>query len=278
MIPALATVLMLVGGGLIATAVRPRQPTANSRLGRLVADWRGLAAKIEDQAGLQMNLVAAAAVTAIAVAVIGMGFPGLLLSVVAFWFGPSAGHRFLDNRRRQQFERQLPDALETIAGGLRAGQGFAQAIAPVAEKFPEPVCLVFRDAVRQIKVGTPVPDALASSAAQFQTPEWRIFVDAVDALLRMGGNLADITGRAAKTIRRRQQIQGRLQTLTAQGRMQAWVMGSLPVVMILILRSVDPAMYQLLVGTAVGWTTIAIAAVLEVVAIVMMRRILAVDV
>jgi len=206
------------------------------------------------------------------------GVLGFLLVVAVFVFGPRLLDRWVIMRRIRRFEQQLPAALDAIAAGLQAGRGLAQTVANLAGRFPNPVGAVLRDAEQQIRAGSDPGAALRRAGAAYPTREWHMFVDAVATLLRLGGNLAEITARAAETIRRRQRIQERLQTLTAQGRAQAWLMGALPLVMLLVLRAADPALFRLLIGTVAGWLVLMVAVVLEFVAVILMRRILAIEV
>jgi len=206
------------------------------------------------------------------------GFLGAVAILLFVLLGPRWVRNYLKGRRQRRFESLLPEALETIANSLKVGLSFAQAIQPLSKDFPEPIRSVFAEALRAIQVGTPIGEALKEAGREYPTREWWLFVEAVTTLLRMGGNLAEITAKAADTLRRRQRIEERLQTLTAQGRMQALVMGGLPVGMLFVLKGLDPPSYNLLTGTLRGWFLLAIAFLLEGVAILLIRRILALEV
>jgi len=93
-----------------------------------------------------------------------------------------------------------------------------------------------------------------------------------------GGNLADTLERIAATLRARAQLQGRVQALTAQGRMQAWVLAALPPLLLLALDRLEPDIMATLWHTPLGWGVLATVVVLEVLGVVWIRRIVRIDV
>lgn len=271
--------LVLVGSALLAASMsRDGGEKRFLWLKRLLGDWKAIGEELGVTAALGTRGAAGAALGGALLFIVLFGGMGLLAAMAIFFFGPRFLRNYLKRRVLKRFEQLLPDALDTIASALRVGLSFPQAIQPLAQDFPEPIRSVFAEALRAVQVGTPVGEALKEAGRNYPTREWWIFVEAVSTLLRMGGNLAEITAKTADTLRRRQRIEERLRTLTAQGRLQAWIMGLLPLGMLFILKGLDPQLYSLLVGSFIGWVLLTLALLLEGVAIILIRRILALEV
>jgi tight adherence protein B len=90
--------------------------------------------------------------------------------------------------------------------------------------------------------------------------------------------LADLLERLCTNLRARQHLERKVEVMTTQGKMQAWVMGALPVVLLLVLSQVDPLSVQLLHSTSVGQAVLATIFTLECLGVYVLRRILAIDV
>lgn len=274
----IGAILVLLGGALLGGALSFVPSGEGGVLRQKVGQWREVLHDlgILPRIGVRLTVLLAAILFFLLLSL--FGSLGIAAFILGFFLGPKRLEHWAQRRRLARFEQYLPEALESIASALRVGLSFPQAIQPLALDFPEPIRSVFAEALRAIQVGTPVGVALKEAGRNYPTREWWLFVEAVATLLRMGGNLAEITAKAADTLRRRQKIEERLRTLTAQGRMQAWIMGLLPVGMIFILKGIDPHIYELLVGSILGWGLLLLAGCLEFVALFLIRRILALEV
>jgi tight adherence protein B len=93
-----------------------------------------------------------------------------------------------------------------------------------------------------------------------------------------GGGLAETLERTAHTIRSRLQMESKIGALTAQGKLQAWVVGLLPLVLMAILNRMEPEAMAMLWNTRIGWGTLVVIAFLEFMGIWIIRKIIAIDV
>ncbi len=132
------------------------------------------------------------------------------------------------NKRMAKLEQQLPDALDLIARVLTAGHGFAQGMRIVADEFDEPLGPEFRVVMEEISFGLATEHALLSMAHRLNNMDLRFFVIAVNIQRETGGNLAEITGNIARLLRERSKLRGKVKTLTAEGRLTAWILMALP--------------------------------------------------
>lgn len=155
----------------------------------------------------------------------------ILLSGVAIFIVavvPFMSFHMLANRRKDAFEAQLPGVLDLIAGSLRAGWGVQQAIGLVVEEIPEPAHGEFVRVQSQIRLGLSLEDALERMAERVGSRDFTWTVSVIKIQREVGGNLAEVLGTVAETIRERAALAGHVKSLTAEGRFTAWVLGLLP--------------------------------------------------
>ncbi|MCK9511640.1 MAG: type II secretion system F family protein [Pigmentiphaga sp.] len=186
--------------------------------------------------------------------------------------------RRLRRRRLQRFDEQLPDALLTLAAALRAGAATPSALRHLAQEAEAPLAQEFALVLREQRLGIPLDQALANLARRLPSEATVLSVAALRISAATGGNLAEALERVAVTVRSRLHLLGRVEALTAQGRMQAWVVGALPVLLLLALSRLEPDAMALLWSTREGWSVLAGVAVLETIGMLWIRRIVAIDV
>lgn len=173
-------------------------------------------------------------------ALAGLALPSLLLLVAR-------------DRRSQKLSEQLPEALDMMARSLRAGHAFTSAFEVVASEMPEPVAVEFARAFESQRLGLPVEQAIVQMTERAPgNRDLKIF--AVSAVIQKetGGNLAEILGGIAETIRARYRFYGKLRALTAEGRASGLILGSLPILMALVLRIMNPEYMGRLVTDPLG--------------------------
>lgn len=173
--------------------------------------------------------------------VIGIGIATQLLSRSTLVAGlailiaaavPFMSFDMLANRRKDAFEAQLPGVLDLIAGSLRAGWGVQQAIGLVVEEIPEPSRGEFVRVQSQIRLGLSLEDALERMAERLGSRDFTWTVSVIKIQREVGGNLAEVLGTVAETIRERAALTGHVKALTAEGRLTAWILGVLPFALI----------------------------------------------
>lgn len=182
------------------------------------------------------------------------------------------------SRRRETFNRQLPDALQAISGSLRAGFGFNQGLMVVATDQPPPISVEFARAVREMNLGLTVENVLQNMARRMQSLDFDLAVSGILINRQIGGNLAELLDQITATLRERVKLKNFIRVLTAQQRISALVVvGVPPVVMVVLLFGLrDYSSY--LIGTRIGHVVLAMSVLMQILGIYLIRRIMAIEV
>ena len=143
--------------------------------------------------------------------------------------------RQLRDRRQTALRSQLADAFELMSSTLRAGQSMTQSMQAVAIDFPAPIAEEFMMCSEQQNLGLDPELALRQLARRCGLIELKIFVVAVLVQRQVGGNLSDILLGLSNVVRERFRIMGLINTLTAEGRLQAIILMALPLFLLLIM-------------------------------------------
>ncbi len=185
---------------------------------------------------------------------------------------------FLRRRRLQRFETQLVDALVTMSGALKAGSSILQAFEHVVRESGPPIAQDFGFFLHQIRVGVKFEDALHNLDRHVGSQELTLVVSAIEVARQTGGNLTDVFDKIAATIRERNRIQDRIRALTSQGRLQAIVVGLLPVALALVMFSIDPGMMINFFSSPIGLMLTAAAVLLEIAGAWLIKKITNIDI
>jgi tight adherence protein B len=201
-----------------------------------------------------------------------------LLIVGALAFMPRVLYAWMKARRLKQFEEQLPDALMMLGGSLRAGAGLNNALQQLVAQSQPPLSQEFSLMLREQRLGVTMESSLANLSRRVPSATCTLVVSAMRIATETGGGLAETLERTSQTIRGRMQMEGKINALTAQGKMQAWVVGGLPVMLMLVLNNMEPEGMSYLWNTQIGWATLCVLAFLEVMGIYLIRKITTIDV
>lgn len=191
---------------------------------------------------------------------------------------PRVLYAWMRKRRLQKFEEQLPDALMMISGGLRAGASLNSAIQQLVAEAQNPLAQEFSLMLREQRLGVTMEQSLSNLARRVPTQTTTLVVSAMRIASETGGGLAETLERTSNTIRSRLQMEGKIDALTAQGKMQAWVVGSLPIVLMMILNKMEPESMGMIWHTRIGWATLVVLAFLEIMGVYLIRKITTIDV
>jgi tight adherence protein B len=207
---------------------------------------------------------------------------GNLLAGVPVFFGlgllPRLLYAWLRQRRQRKFEEQLPDALMMLAGALRAGLSLSTSIAQLVVEAPAPLGQEFTLLLREQRLGLTLEQSLNGLARRVPTQTTILTVSAMRIASETGGGLAEMLERTANTVRSRLQIEGKIRALTSQGKLQAWVVGLLPLTLMAVLNQMEPEAMSVMWHTRMGWGALAVIACMESFGIYVIRRIVAIDV
>ena len=221
-----------------------------------------------DSAGLKKQpgdylLLAGAA--AFVVAVIGFLLGGLMpafLLLVVTPVGLAVLLNVLVSRRRRKFDEQVPDALQMLAGGLRAGHSLLRAIDAAAEENEAPMKEELSRVVTETRIGRDLGESLLEVARRTANEDFASITRAIEIHREVGGDLAQVLDNVGETIRDRTQLRGQVKALSAEGRMSAIVLMALPIVMFFGLTLFNPLYSKVFLTTFPGFLMIVAAVVL----------------
>lgn len=241
--------------------------------------------RLVEQAGLdqpahyvlaQALLLGALAFTAILLARLGATFA--ILAALFALSAPVARLGFLRTRRVHEIERQLPDAVEVMKRSLKAGHPFVAAMRLVGQDLDAPIGTEFAKTAADLSYGADPRAALVNLLTRVPSLPLMGFVTAILIQRESGGNLAEILDQIAHVIRGRYRFQRRVRTLSAEGRMSAWVLTLVPFVLAAVLHFSSPDYLRVMFVDPLGLKILASCAALMLVGIVWMRRIIRIEV
>jgi tight adherence protein B len=176
-------------------------------------------------------------------------------------------------RRSTKLSEQLPDALDMMGRSLRAGHALSSSFKMVASELPPPISLEFARAFEEQNLGLPFERAIAQMVKRCPTNrDLKIFAVSVIVQKETGGNLVEIIEKIAETVRQRYRFFGKLDTLTAEGRMSSYILGALPILTGLFIGFTNPPYVMLLFTTHMGNMIFGFAVVSWIIGFVTMRR------
>jgi tight adherence protein B len=211
-----------------------------------------------DRAGIELRpgefvvLSASLGVAVVAVGLLVFGGPIAIAAALLAVLGPRAVLRVLMARRRSAFADQFEGTLQMISGGLRAGYGLMQSVATVAEEAPSPTSEEFSRVVVENQLGRSVDDSLRAMAERMDNEDLRWVTEAIDIQYEVGGDLAEVLDTVAATIRDRDQIRRQVKALSAEGRMSAVILISMPFGLAFLISVMSPDYLAELTGTGIG--------------------------
>ncbi len=184
----------------------------------------------------------------------------------------------LRTRRLMALESQLPEALRTMAGGLRSGASLAVVIRHVSAHVDAPLSQELELVQREQRVGVSFVEAMQHMEMRLRSESICLLCASLRVAAHTGGNLSETLDSVASTIQRRTQMAARVKTLTAQGRLQALIVGALPVVLLVALSVMAPEDMAPMWHSRAGWVVLAVLAVMETAGLLTIRRIVRVDI
>jgi tight adherence protein B len=186
--------------------------------------------------------------------------------------------RVKKNKRMKKFERQLPDALDLIARALKAGHAFTNGLKLAGQEFEDPLGTEFSSTLDEINFGVSVPEALKNLSTRLDCPDLNYFIVSVILQRETGGNLAEIIESSARIIRERFKLQGKIRTLSAEGKLTASVLIALPFCVIIVLRFVQPEYIKTLFTEPDGRIVTCVAALMITMGILVIKSMIKIDV
>lgn len=183
-----------------------------------------------------------------------LGLGAAALTIAGFHIAVTVRTR----RRRARFAEQLGDTLQLLASSLRAGHSLLQAIDALSQETDAPTSEEFRRLLFETRLGRPLPEALRSVAERVDNEDFSWVVQAIEIHREVGGDLADLLDRVAGTIRDRARVRRQVDSLTAEGKLSAMILFSLPFGMVALIRITNPEYLADLTSTSLGRTMIVV--------------------
>lgn len=181
-------------------------------------------------------------------------------------------------KRLSRFEEQLPEALDIMVRALKAGHPFAETLRLVSEEMDQPIAREFGITFADINYGLDVKQAFLNLLERVPNMTLMTVVTAVIIQRETGGNLAETLSNISSVVRGRFRFQRKVKTLSAEGRMSAWVLVLIPFILFLGLMITSPTYLPILVQEPLGMKIVAVAFTLVVIGIFWLRRIIRIDV
>jgi tight adherence protein B len=211
-----------------------------------------------------------------------------LLFAVTNWFGAIIGaaigyastllfQTVRIDRRSNQFTEQLPDALQLVIGSLRSGFSLPQAFDSLAREAQEPVASEFGRALSEHRLGADISDALERLAQRVESEDLGWTVMAVRIQREVGGNLAEVLQTTVDTMRERGRLRRHVRSLSAEGRMSAYVLIGLPLILGTFMFVYRRAYMTPLLTDPLGITMLSLGGLLFVLGIFWMTRVVRVE-
>jgi tight adherence protein B len=232
---------------------------------------------IEAEKLFVMNIIMVVAVFIVTWAVFGNIYVSLVFAAAAA-ASPPLIFRFLRNRRIERAVQALPDTLMSVASGMRSGQSLQQSMETVVSFEKGPTAQELGLFLRELRVGVGFNEALDNLYARLPRVEIQLVVAAMKIARETGSNLAETLERIASTLRSRLQMEGKIRSLTAQGRLQGLVMAGLPIFMALMLFKMQPKEMGYLFTTLYGWVVVIGILTLDAIGYFFVRKIVDIDV
>jgi len=165
-----------------------------------------------------------------------------------------------------------------ISNALRSGFSLPQAFELIQREMEQPISQEFRLINQETRVGVPMEEALGHALDRMPSEDFDLVITAILVSQEVGGSLAEVMDNIARTIRERHQIEGKINALTAQGRMQAWILGMVPIALGFVLNWLNPTLFEPMLKTWIGWMLLAIIGVLLGVGMLVVRKIVMIEV
>lgn len=191
---------------------------------------------------------------------------------------PAWFYRSMRKKRLKRFESQLPDALAMLSGAMRAGASLNIALEGLVKEQPQPLSQEFELFLKEQRVGVDFEVSLKRMETRNPIPDFNMLVTALRINREVGGNLAETMESLGETLRRKAMMEGKIESLTAQGKLQGIVMTGLPILLGVLLNFMEPEAMSKLWTTTIGWGVMAVILVMETMGYIIIRKITSIDV
>jgi len=239
----------------------------------------GLALKLHEYIALRVMV---ALVTLAVVLLLGKATPlavvfGIAAGAMGFMF-PAFYVRMRIARQLRKFNDQLEGMLTMVSASLRAGFGLMQALDLAADQLQPPMSTELQRLQRDTRMGASIEEALESLRERVGSYDLDVIVTAILIQRSVGSNLSEVLDKVGHTIRERVRIKGEINTLTAQKRLSGWIIGVMPPAFVIMMLAINFEYMSALFTDPLGRVLLVLAVALDIIGILMIRRIVTVDI
>lgn len=182
------------------------------------------------------------------------------------------------SRRQAAFLNQLGDTLVMVSNALRAGFSFMQAMELISKEMQPPIGVEFQKVINEMNLGATLETAMENMGRRMQSSDFDLVVTAVLIQRQVGGNLSQVLDSISNTINERIRMRNEISSLTAQGKLSGLIVGVIPIFIAFFIWSNNPDYFQPMLDSPMGKGLLVGAVVLELLAIIAIRRIIDIDV
>jgi tight adherence protein B len=220
--------------------------------------------------------------TFVAVATLVIGLFGSLLSNptigillgLATPFGARAVLAVRRDKRRSKFDAQLTGTIQMLIGGLRVGHSIMRTIEAAAQESPTPTSEELTRVVNETRIGKDARDAIEDAADRMDSEDFRWIGQAIQINREVGGDLAEVLEQVAGTIRERSEIKGHIRSLSAEGKMSAYILMALPIGVAIFVGMINPGYLDVFIEKPIGVLMMGLSAVMFIIGGFWMSRII----
>jgi tight adherence protein B len=181
-------------------------------------------------------------------------------------------------KRVKMFNNQLVDSLQAMSNALKAGLTFQQAMEQISKESFPPLQQEFGLFIKELKLGVPPDEGLLNMAKRVGSDDLDLVATATNIARQLGGNMAEMYETLANTIRERFRLEGKIDALTAQGKLQGWVVSAMPLILGVVLNYMRPDLMQPMLDHIFGYVLVFTIMIMEIMGVLIIRRITNIDI
>jgi tight adherence protein B len=181
-------------------------------------------------------------------------------------------------KKKKKFEALLPDTLQLLSSTLRAGYSMMQGVEAVSQEAEEPMGAQLRRVVTEARLGRPLEESLDGIADRMESGDFAWAVMAIRIQREVGGNLSELLLTVAETMTERERLRRDINSLTAEGRMSAYVLGMLPIGLGAALFVVNPDYMGKLFEESIGQILLGVSLLMMGIGFAWMFKIIKIDI
>jgi len=249
---------------------KAKRPPLSVRLGQAGLSWS------------KRQFIVVSVVIGFVAFVIGFLAGGGIISAVAFGFAGGFGIpnwllKFLKKRREAKFLNGLPDAVDVIVRGIKAGLPLLDSMKLIATEAPEPIRSEFRGIIETQTVGIPLGEASLKLYERIPVAEANFFGIVISIQQRAGGNLSEALGNLSRVLRDRKKMKAKIKAMSQEAKASAAIIGSLPLIVMGLVWFTSPGYIDLLWTDPTGRVMLACSGIWMSIGIFVMRKMINFD-